>query len=168
MIDKLIQEILSGAYPKDTLPEFALAFTEEAEAQYFSLLRKNLQSDMAYMVFTHGLDTEENNFIKKGKTMNNITDIRQAVKRVSEVTLEMNTVSQAVYTIEECSELIKELTKRERGKGDNLMLIDEACDVLTSVFILLSQLDVLEEDVREKILFKCNRALDRAELTGEF
>ena len=100
--------------------------------------------------------------------MNNINNVREAVKRVGEATLEMNTIPQAIYTIEECSELIKELTKRERSKGDNETLVSEACDVLTSVLILLSQLEVSENNVRDKILFKCNRALNRAEQTGEF
>lgn len=54
MIDKLIREIMNGKIAKDTLPESVLPFTGEAEAQYFSRLRRNLQSDMAHMVFTVG------------------------------------------------------------------------------------------------------------------
>lgn len=100
--------------------------------------------------------------------MNQISDVREAIKSVGDVTLRLSGVPQAIFTIEECSELIKELTKREREKGNTTSLVDEACDVLTSVFILLSQMGVSEDEVKSKILFKCNRALDRMEQTGEF
>lgn len=100
--------------------------------------------------------------------MNQISDVREAVKSVGDVTLKLSKIPQAIFTIEECSELIKELTKRERGKGSADSLVDEACDVLTSVFILLSQIGVSENEVKDKILFKCNRALNRMNQAGEF
>lgn len=76
-------------------------------------------------------------------------------------------VSQSVYVIEECSELIKELTKKERGKGDDANIFDEACDVLTTVCVLLHQHGASVNDVKERMMFKCNQALERYRANGE-
>lgn len=51
-IDVLIEEILQGEYPKDILPNSALGFSKEHEAQYFSNFRRNLQSDIANSVIS--------------------------------------------------------------------------------------------------------------------
>ena len=56
-IDVLVNEILSGEYPKDILPNSALGFSNEHQAQYFSNLRRNLQSDMAYAVMSNPQST---------------------------------------------------------------------------------------------------------------
>ena len=76
-------------------------------------------------------------------------------------------VPQSVYVVEECSELVKELMKKERKKGNNFAIIDEACDVLTTVFIILHQYGVTEWTIQQNILAKCNRALERYEKFGE-
>ena len=53
-IDDIIQEIISGEYVMDDLPNSAISFTGEHEALYFSNLRRYLQSDMAELVITSG------------------------------------------------------------------------------------------------------------------
>lgn len=52
-IDVLVEEILSGECSIDILPNSALGFSNEQQAQYFSNLRRNLQSDMASAVITN-------------------------------------------------------------------------------------------------------------------
>lgn len=92
--------------------------------------------------------------------------LEKAIKAVSAMDAESG-VSQSVYVIEECSELIKELTKQQRGKGSEKDILAEACDVLTTVFVLLSQYGISRIYVRDQILYKCNRALERYNKTGE-
>lgn len=41
-------------------------------------------------------------------------------------------ISQSTYVIEECSELIKELMKEQRGKGSEENILAEACDVYST------------------------------------
>lgn len=89
-----------------------------------------------------------------------ITSVNDAIKAVSQLHRDTG-MSQGVYVIEECAELMKELTKKERKKGSDRHIIEEACDVLTTVAVLLDDLGVSEEEIRQSILFKCNRALDR-------
>ncbi len=76
-------------------------------------------------------------------------------------------IGQDTYVIEECSELIKALTKKRRGKGHDTEIIDEACDVLVTVSTLLYGFGVSEQEVKDKILFKCNRAINRFNENGE-
>lgn len=73
----------------------------------------------------------------------------------------------SVYVMEECAELIKELTKQQRRKGSEDAIFSEACGVPATVFMLLRHAGVSEEDVREKILSTCDRALSRYKKTGE-
>ncbi len=92
--------------------------------------------------------------------------VEEAIKAVSNMDSQSR-VSQSVYVIEECSELIKELTKQQRGKGSEKDILAEASDVLTSVFVLLTQYGVTEDFVKSQILYKCNRALERYRRNGE-
>lgn len=41
------------------------------------------------------------------------------------------------FVIEECSELIKEISKKKRGKSNDDELFEEACDVLLTVMSML-------------------------------
>lgn len=66
-VDFLIKEIISGEYPRDILPNSALGFTNEQQAQYFSNLRKNLQSDMAYAVMTNSQSLYDLELLKEIK-----------------------------------------------------------------------------------------------------
>lgn len=92
--------------------------------------------------------------------------LEKAIKAVSVMDASSG-VSQSVYVIEECSELIKELTKQQRGKGSEKDILAEACDVLTTIFVLLSYYDVSKIYIKDQILYKCNRALVRHSKTGE-
>lgn len=60
IIEELMEEIMSGEIQKDTLPNSALEFSEERQALYFSNLRKNLQSDVAWLVMSHNHQTIDN------------------------------------------------------------------------------------------------------------
>lgn len=66
-IDVLVEEILRGDYPKDILPNSALGFSNEQQAQYFSNLRRNLQSDMASAVISNSQSTYDLELLKKIK-----------------------------------------------------------------------------------------------------
>ena len=79
--------------------------------------------------------------------------LEKAIKAVSEMDVQSG-VPQSVYVIEECSELIKELMKKQRGKGSD-------------TFVMLTQYGVSKDYVKAQILYKCNRALERYRKTGE-
>ncbi|MDE6873670.1 MAG: transcriptional regulator [Lachnospiraceae bacterium] len=64
-IDRLMKEIQEGEYQKDILPNSALGFTREQQAQYFSNLRKNLQSEMADIVINDLQSLKEIELLKK-------------------------------------------------------------------------------------------------------
>lgn len=66
-IDVLVNEILSGEYPKDILPNSALGFSGEHQALYFSNFRRNLQSDMAHAVMLNSQCTYDLELLKKIK-----------------------------------------------------------------------------------------------------
>jgi len=97
---------------------------------------------------------------------NGTDDLEKAIQAVAEMDTQPG-VAQSVYVVEECSELIKELMKQQRGKGYKEDILAEACDVLTTVFVLLTQCGVSRDFVKSQILYKCNRALDRYRKTGE-
>lgn len=63
-IEFLVNEIISGEYPRDILPNSALRFSGENEAQYFSNLRRNLQSDMAHAVIDNSQSTYDLELLK--------------------------------------------------------------------------------------------------------
>lgn len=92
--------------------------------------------------------------------------LEAAIKAVSEMN-HGSGVGQSVYVVKECSELIKELMKKQRGKGSEEDIIAEACDVLTTVFTLLSQYGVSKSFVKKQILYKCRRGLERYRQNGE-
>ena len=99
------------------------------------------------------------NLLHKGSFM----DLIDAVGRMDN----SSGVPQDIYVMEECSELIKELTKKQRGKGDQEKIFDEACDVLVTVFVMLRCSGVSGDDVRSRIMYKCRRALARHAENGE-
>ena len=76
-------------------------------------------------------------------------------------------IPQGIYVIEECAELAKELTKDQRGKGNREKIVEEACDVLTTVAILLHKYGVSQEEIEKQIRFKCRRAVGRWQEEGE-
>lgn len=140
MIEDIIRRLNTPCWGKSTLE------IDDEHRRIVDLL-KHLTSDMT--------DKNESN-----------NRFRESISAVSEIDSKSG-VSQSVYVIEECSELVKELMKKERGKANDDKIIDEACDVLTTVFVLLCQYGTPEATVREQILFKCNRALERFRDNGE-
>lgn len=66
-VDILVEEILKGEYLKDILPNSALGFSREQQAQYFSNLRRNLQSDMAQAVISNSQSVYDLEILKKIK-----------------------------------------------------------------------------------------------------
>ena len=78
-------------------------------------------------------------------------------------------VSQNIYIIEECSELIKELsdmikilTKNERHKDDiEKNIFEEACDVLTTIFVMFHRKGIEPCLVKDQIERNCKNALQR-------
>lgn len=76
-------------------------------------------------------------------------------------------VGDDVFVIEECGELAKELMKCHRAKGSKEHVVEEACDVLTTVLTLLYGLDVRDTVIANEINLKVNRAVDRYMTTGE-
>lgn len=97
-------------------------------------------------------------------TCNNI--ISNSIKAVSNLNA-ITGVPYNTYVIEECSELIKVLMKKERGKQNDLDIVDEACDVLTTVLSYLHLMGISEKDIENQIVLKCNRALERFEKNKE-
>lgn len=69
-IDDIIQEILSGEYVKDTLPNSAVSFSGEHEAIYFSNQRRFMQSDLADLVINSGQCLDDLEWLKKVGILN--------------------------------------------------------------------------------------------------
>ena len=76
-------------------------------------------------------------------------------------------MSPGVYVAEECAELIKELMKDRRDKGNQEKIVDEACDVLLTVATLLRGYGVEDGEIERRIRFKAVRALERFRQSGE-
>ncbi len=80
---------------------------------------------------------------------------------------ESSGVPPSFYVMEECAELIKEIMKDQRGKGDREKIVDEACDVLTTVAVLLHKYGVTPQEAQDRMGFKCRRAVERWETSKE-
>lgn len=80
---------------------------------------------------------------------------------------DMTGMCRSVYVTEECSELIKELMKLERKKGEIGKIVDEGVDVLVTVYSLLMSLGVSLEDIEEMMQKKLSRAIIRYLNNGE-
>lgn len=93
-------------------------------------------------------------------------ELQQYIDSLANVNLKSE-VSQGTYVVEECSELIKELMKQNRGKGNSNNVVSEACDVITTILILLHQMGIDESFVKEQISYKCQRAISRYEASKE-
>lgn len=89
-------------------------------------------------------------------------NLKDAINGVIKVDSESG-IGQGIYVIEECSELIKALTKEERGKGSREEIVDEACDVLTTIAIMLAGMNVSNDEIEGRMIYKCNRAIKRWE-----
>ena len=124
------------------------------------------------LVCRHAQDTEYREQIRSGESTccdyypRPDGSLKKAIQAVST----MNTrsgIQQSIYVIEECSELIKELMKKQRGKGSEKDIIAEACDVLATLLVFFSQHDIPDYIIEAQLLYKYNRALERYNKTGE-
>lgn len=68
---------------------------------------------------------------------------------------------QLILTMEECSELIKEVSKYLRGEDNKNNIIEEAADVLIMIRYLQLILNISDEDLNQMIEFKLNRTATR-------
>lgn len=101
------------------------------------------------------------------------TKFRELLKKVAEMDSRKD-IPQTTYVIEECAELsaecmnlIKAITKNQRGKIDVELINAEACDVLSTIFVMLYKRGMTDNEVRDYIISKYERALDRYNLNGE-
>ena len=62
--------------------------------------------------------------------------------------------------IEECSELIKEITKANRGKGDINNIEEEIADVLLVIYQLMHLLDISDADIKRIVEEKTERTME--------
>lgn len=82
---------------------------------------------------------------------------RQLIKKESRTLTQ-----QWVYVEEEIGELLQARGKFLRGYGNN-NLIEEACDVLTTIYMYLKCAGIPDKEIEERIIFKLDRALKRQE-----
>ena len=68
---------------------------------------------------------------------------------------------------EEFSEMLQELCKVRRHKGNLEALREEAIDVLVGTYTLLMMLSVSDVDIEAGMIRKCERTLERYETKGE-
>lgn len=99
----------------------------------FSDVHEYIEKKLGRPVFTH--EMADNLAICGDKSDDSVEEAIKAVFNMDS----QSGVPQSVYVIEECSELIKELMKQQRGKGSEEDILAEASDVLTTVFVLLTQ-----------------------------
>lgn len=124
------------------------------------------------LVCTHAQDAEYREQIRSGTLtccdyyQRPDGTVEKAIKSISAMDIRTG-IPQDIYVIEECSELIKELTKKQRGKGSEKDILAEACDVITTIFVLFAHYGVSKDFVKQQILYKCNRALARYNKSGE-
>lgn len=71
-----------------------------------------------------------------------------------------NRLDPTVYVIEECSELVKEFMKSKRGRDNRDKIVEEACDVLTTIFVLLTEMEISSEYIESVMRYKLQRAID--------
>lgn len=74
---------------------------------------------------------------------------------------------QTVVVEEECTELLKEICKLRRGKGDREHLMEETIDIVTACMTYNQVCGGSLEDLIEKAVHKVNRAIKEYEVTGK-
>lgn len=72
------------------------------------------------------------------------------------------------HALEKAIKAVSELRSAPSlSKSSEKDILAEACDVLTTTFVMLTQYGVSRDYVKAQILYKCNRALERYRKTGE-
>jgi len=63
---QLTNEVIAGEHIMDTLPNDAQAFSDETQALYFSNTRKNMQSDIFYVIVNSNQQLDEIPYMQNG------------------------------------------------------------------------------------------------------
>lgn len=66
-----------------------------------------------------------------------------------------------VIVMEEFSELIKEISKALRGKGDTVCLLEECADVQIGLYYIQEIFNISDYDLRKAVAVKINRLNER-------
>lgn len=64
-INLLMEEVTAGVVKRDTMKNSSYEFSGETQAMYFSVLRNNMESDMAYAVMNCDQEVEELGILKE-------------------------------------------------------------------------------------------------------
>ena len=64
-INLLMKEVAAGAVKRDAMKNSSYEFSGETQAMYFSVLRNNMESDMAYAVMNISQEVEELSILKE-------------------------------------------------------------------------------------------------------
>lgn len=95
-----------------------------------------------------------------------IPDLKVALDKF-QVIIADEDFDQTVVVEEECTELLKEICKLRRGKGDREHLMEETIDVVTACMTYNQVCGGSLEDLIEKAVRKVNRAIREYEVTGK-
>lgn len=94
-----------------------------------------------------------------------VTDSRKkastALDRLADLQESQCDLSPGDLVVGTCADLIKELTKSQRGKSNEKDIVAEACDVITSVSVLLRTMHVPEEHIYDQIVYRCDSTVER-------
>lgn len=74
---------------------------------------------------------------------------------------------QSVYIHEEIAEVLNELSKYDRDKGDNDHIIEEEIELIMTLFVDLRRRGVPFEKIFNGSIIKTKRAMDRFYASGE-
>lgn len=76
-------------------------------------------------------------------------------------------IPQSIYIREEIAEVLKELSKEERYKGDPDHIVEEEIDLITTLFVDLRRRGVPFEKIFNGSIIKTKRAMGRFYASGE-
>lgn len=101
---------------------------------------------------------------KAADTSDEPTDELMALVRKVDAINQSSGVDPEVYILEECSEVIKEITKKARGqKTGGLDFIEELIDIFTASYVYLARYGISMADISEGMKVKYRRAIKRYE-----
>lgn len=73
-----------------------------------------------------------------------------------------------IFTIEECSELQKAITKYMRGiSTDKIELVEEMADVILDIRMIMRLFNISEDEINRATSVKLNRSSERIDENGE-